>query len=343
MNCKQVRNLFSAYCEGELEEAARTGMVEHLSKCAECRQALETFEQMHGDLQSAAPTPPPRDLYKTVQARLKEKSPSGSLRSPISDWFKMPRPLITATALGVLIFAVVYLPEQQEHSMRRPSKPPAIEEAQDSGTARLERKKSVVYEQRAAKMARPAATKPSVNLTLHWAAARPGQDAAAAVGSDMQEQVSTSTRHSYGSRQLAPPPETATGRPPRAAPAPRPMAADHHEAELAKETPLDEPQALGEPAHDAQAVSEPTQDEGPSGLEAEHVVRQVVERARGRIVASHVSEDSPAVHTLTIALPSANYPELLTGLRQWGLLEAPSQITAKQGEIVVQLDIKAPF
>ena len=334
MKCKQVESYFSAYCEGELDEATQNGMAQHLSQCTACRQALEAFEQMLNDLQTAAPTPAPSDLSKSVQARLEGRPPSGRPRSPKFNWFKMPLPLVTATALGVLIFAIVYLPEQQEHAVRKPSKAPVVEEAQDSEAARLERKKSVVYQQKAAKLASPATTKPTLSLTLHWTAAKPGQDTAATLGSGMPDDVSTSSHDTDRNRQMAPSSETAAYSAPRPAPAaPRPMAADQVEAEWAKETTQSEPPA----------VSEPTRDERPVGLEAERVVRQVAERVGGRIVTSHRSDDSPALHAWTIALPAPNYPELLIGLRQWGQLEAPPQITAKQGEIVVQLNIKAPF
>jgi predicted anti-sigma-YlaC factor YlaD len=334
MKCKQVESYFSAYCEGELDEATQTGMAQHLTQCTACRQALEAFEQMLNDLQTATPTPAPSDLPKTVQARLKGTPPSGRLRSPKFNWFKMPLPLVTATALGVLIFAIVYLPEQQEHAVRKPSKAPVIEEAQDSGTARLERKKSVIYQQKAAKPASPATTKPTVSLTLHWTAARPDQDTATALGSGGQDEVATASHYTDRGRQMAPSLETAARSAPRPAPAaPRPMAADQVEAEWAKETTPGETPALGEP----------TLDERPAGSAAEGVVQQVAESVGGRIVTSHQSDDSPALHVWTIALPAPNYPELLIGLRQWGRLEAPSQITAKQGEIFVQLNIKAPF
>jgi predicted anti-sigma-YlaC factor YlaD len=57
--CEEVRSLFSDYADGELGEAERTRVEEHVGFCPRCRRALSNFRHTLQRLGRLGATSPP--------------------------------------------------------------------------------------------------------------------------------------------------------------------------------------------------------------------------------------------------------------------------------------------
>lgn len=70
MNCSQWRHRFAELWEGELSAETATDANEHISLCAECREAYAQFEEAQATLHALAPERPPVDLEARVLTAL---------------------------------------------------------------------------------------------------------------------------------------------------------------------------------------------------------------------------------------------------------------------------------
>ena len=110
------------YLRGDLDEAERARVGEHLAACADCRRASESFHDLFEDLAASAPVPPPVDWMR-YRGQLRAKLAARAEPRRRSWW--PPVPVLASAALAsVLIFlAVGNLPRS------KPADLAAVEEA----------------------------------------------------------------------------------------------------------------------------------------------------------------------------------------------------------------------
>ena len=99
MRCERAQELFSDYCEGNVQTALRIPLEGHLEGCAVCRQQVEGLKGVWKVLDAAPVVDPPTDFRAAVWRRIEEDQ---AVRRQSSrprfrfDW----RSLFTRPALG---------------------------------------------------------------------------------------------------------------------------------------------------------------------------------------------------------------------------------------------------
>lgn len=107
--CHRIQKQLSDYVDGTLDTAVRNGVETHLATCTECARELRRLEELLRLLGSAEPVAAPSTFDRALKQRLQADSLLNRLRNLLSAplRMKLPLQLATATALGLLIFAVV--------------------------------------------------------------------------------------------------------------------------------------------------------------------------------------------------------------------------------------------
>lgn len=96
-----------AYLKGELAEADRRRVADHLVGCPECARALEEFKKILQDLAASVPRPP-EIHWGAYRAELRAKLEAR--RRPVRGWEWLRRPLpvaLGAAVAGVLLIFVL--------------------------------------------------------------------------------------------------------------------------------------------------------------------------------------------------------------------------------------------
>jgi hypothetical protein len=104
MRCAQIKEWISGYIDGELDHSRSVILEQHLKECRECRQWLDdlkTIKQTAGRLNE----PVPSTDWETIQARLKQKEPSGSRSFKPVRFFPGLKPALAAAAAVFIIVA----------------------------------------------------------------------------------------------------------------------------------------------------------------------------------------------------------------------------------------------
>lgn len=70
MNCDEIRQLLSAFHDGEISSEAGTGVEQHLATCTACRRSLEAMERLGRITNSLPESEPAVDLWPQIVARL---------------------------------------------------------------------------------------------------------------------------------------------------------------------------------------------------------------------------------------------------------------------------------
>lgn len=70
MNCDEVKNLMSAYFDGELSDEVREQVQQHVEGCADCRKELDGFSRLSQLASSATVSPPSAELWKRIESGL---------------------------------------------------------------------------------------------------------------------------------------------------------------------------------------------------------------------------------------------------------------------------------
>ena len=96
MECENIRRRLKAFLDGELEEADRTAIQDHLEHCQDCAGVARQFERLTGVLKTWKAEAPPADLYDRLKADLESRE---------SWWRKVWTPAFAGRA--VLRFAEV--------------------------------------------------------------------------------------------------------------------------------------------------------------------------------------------------------------------------------------------
>lgn len=100
MNCRDLEELLSAYADGELSRTQREFIEEHLSGCADCREALAEFEAAGRQLTSLRHVPETTDIRAAALSKIKATSTSS--RKSFGRWL---RP-VTATGAAVIVLII---------------------------------------------------------------------------------------------------------------------------------------------------------------------------------------------------------------------------------------------
>jgi anti-sigma factor RsiW len=100
MQCDEVRRRLDAYVDGELPEAERRPVGDHLTGCAGCSDAAAALVRLSADIRAAAPPyRAPDELRDQIRAELRRAAPAGTgprLFGPLA----YAASLLLAVALG---------------------------------------------------------------------------------------------------------------------------------------------------------------------------------------------------------------------------------------------------
>ena len=72
-DCSEVGRLLDEYASGELAGTAITVLDEHLSRCADCRQALRELLALNERIRALPPVTAPEGILDRVHAKLPEQ------------------------------------------------------------------------------------------------------------------------------------------------------------------------------------------------------------------------------------------------------------------------------
>jgi len=100
MNCKDLKELLSAYVDGELSRTQREFVEEHLAGCADCRAILEGYRAVNQKLTSLREVPAMPDRKGAIISKIKEEH----TRKPTQPWL---RPALVATVVIAVIAALI--------------------------------------------------------------------------------------------------------------------------------------------------------------------------------------------------------------------------------------------
>jgi len=102
MQCDEVRPLLGAYLDGEVDEAERASLRQHLEGCAECGPEAAALERLRDGIRSAAPVyQAPEALRSAVRAALRREAAQTSpmsMRAP--GWLAYAASILIAVAIG---------------------------------------------------------------------------------------------------------------------------------------------------------------------------------------------------------------------------------------------------
>lgn len=105
MNCSQIRDLLSAYLDGELAPQSHASTAEHLAQCAACAEALVRYERLSRLANSSRGEPEPASDWSALEQRLNNQAPAP--RSARRDWWARPAGLTAAAAVLLITVGLV--------------------------------------------------------------------------------------------------------------------------------------------------------------------------------------------------------------------------------------------
>ena len=107
MKCRDLKELMSAYVDGELSRTQRELVEDHLHSCSNCRATMEGYRTVNQKLTSLKETPVLSDIKGSIMLKIKEEHAGKSL----INWL---RPALTIAA--VVTFVAVLLTGKLEIS-----------------------------------------------------------------------------------------------------------------------------------------------------------------------------------------------------------------------------------
>jgi hypothetical protein len=136
MRCQEVREEFTHYVTGEIEEAARSLISEHLTACAHCRAEAEDLKTLWASLGSIPAAEPGPGLQLRFQMMLESykqglehSAPKGwwaGVNAWLTAWWPRQPAFQLVLALGLLIVGVI-VGRQVELRSLRPVAPSSAE------------------------------------------------------------------------------------------------------------------------------------------------------------------------------------------------------------------------
>ena len=103
MQCEEVRPRLDAYIDGELAEAERVPLRDHLQDCPDCGPEVAALERLRDDIRQFAPVyRAPEALRSQIRFAIRREAaanrPSASLRAP--GWLAYAASILLAVAVG---------------------------------------------------------------------------------------------------------------------------------------------------------------------------------------------------------------------------------------------------
>ena len=100
MNCKDLKELLSAYVDGELSRTQREFLEEHVAVCADCKATLEGYRAVNQKLTLLREVPAMPDRKGAIISKIKEEH----TRKPTQPWL---RPALVVTVVIAVIAALI--------------------------------------------------------------------------------------------------------------------------------------------------------------------------------------------------------------------------------------------
>ncbi len=101
MNCKDLKELLSAYVDDELSRTQREFVEEHLAVCADCKVTLEGYRAVNQKLISLREVPAMPDRKGAIMSKIKDMS-----NRPVRRWL---RPALVAIPIVAILIALLVL------------------------------------------------------------------------------------------------------------------------------------------------------------------------------------------------------------------------------------------
>jgi anti-sigma factor (TIGR02949 family) len=102
MQCEEVRPLLDAYLDGEIAEAERTSLRNHIEDCAACGPEAAALERLRDDIRRAAPVyRAPQGLRSSVRSAVRREAVAArpaAMRA--SAWLAYAASILLAVAVG---------------------------------------------------------------------------------------------------------------------------------------------------------------------------------------------------------------------------------------------------
>lgn len=119
MDCRQAKDLLSAYMDNILDAPVRESLERHLSQCAGCREELEEIREMvkHVGFLKSLETPP--DFLGSLHERIRTEKAGSKLKKTARFLFfplqvKIPLEIVGFAAVAVIIFSVYQVMEPEK-------------------------------------------------------------------------------------------------------------------------------------------------------------------------------------------------------------------------------------
>lgn len=120
MECIKVKNLLSAYQDGELKEAIRVQLKLHLLTCAGCRQEYQQLQEAWGALNRVSSIEPSANYMGRFWAKAAEETQETGVHHAIKNLLGYKRwvPALLTFCLVVIILSMPMLGEiKQQHEL----------------------------------------------------------------------------------------------------------------------------------------------------------------------------------------------------------------------------------
>ena len=111
-NCKEIKQLLSAYADGELSDEEKKVIDQHIEACPECKKALNVQLELHAKLNTIANTPALPDMYSSIMYAITDTATRKSRRWLRPVLVATPIVLVAAILLPILLPTFVLTPEK---------------------------------------------------------------------------------------------------------------------------------------------------------------------------------------------------------------------------------------
>jgi hypothetical protein len=123
MNCAGIEELLSGYIDGTLDAKAVQAVEKHISVCRNCKDTLDSLNDVIKELNALEPLKPPADFLEKIHQRMESRSYFRRLFKTFFIPFKIKLPLQLAAAAFASILVVMVLNIQKtEYQKMRPLK-----------------------------------------------------------------------------------------------------------------------------------------------------------------------------------------------------------------------------
>jgi hypothetical protein len=112
MKCSELKELLSAYYDGEISVGLGAEATEHLASCAECSKELEAFGQLSSMAKDLETPSPPQELWSRLESQLNAGSRPASYGR---TWLGRPLQLAMVAASLVIISGLVWFVGSHDH------------------------------------------------------------------------------------------------------------------------------------------------------------------------------------------------------------------------------------